>query len=91
MFCNFISINKIPGSQFTIDRWITKFFIEKPKFALECNFSTHVSEVNYKNLANEKEYVLFSGLFSSKIVGDYLEPQFSMIIMKKMKKNKISL
>lgn len=72
------------GSQFTIDGWITKFFVEKPSFALECNFSTHVSEVNYKNLANKKEYVMFSGLFSSKIVDDYLEPQFSMIINEKV-------
>lgn len=75
------------GSQYIIDGWITKLFMEIPSFALENNFSSHVSEVQYKNLANEKEYTMFSGLFSSKIEDDYLVPQFSMIINEKVQEN----
>jgi hypothetical protein len=68
------------GSQEEVQGWITKFFINKPKFALPQNFSTHVSEVSYKNISNKKDYIMFLGLFSSKIESGYLIPDYSMII-----------
>ena len=72
------------GSQFEVNGWITKFFMERPRFALPENFSAHVSEVNYRNVSTKKNYVMFSGLFSSRVSDGYLIPDYSMVINEKI-------
>ena len=53
---------------------------EIPKIKYVTNFATHVSEVKYKQLETQKKYKMNSGLFYSKMEGDFLVPDFGFII-----------
>lgn len=69
------------GSQTELFGWFTDLFRVQPEGVRKsCNFATHVSVVNYKNLDTNQSFVMKNGLFSSKLVADNLEPDFAHII-----------
>ena len=85
---NFFYVEKCgSGSQEEVKGWITNLFINKPDFKLICNFSTHISKIEYKNLSSDEEYIMECGLFASKIENDYLCPEYFYNIYDKMLKN----
>lgn len=74
------------GSQYVISGWFSDLFVEQPSFRQVCNFSTHISRVNYKNLSTDIEYQMVQGIFSSKLTEEeFLEPDFGMIVYEKHK------
>jgi hypothetical protein len=72
------------GGEIAVNGWFTKFLrvqpegIRKPE-----NFASHVAIVNYHNLSNKKDYVMKSGILSSRIKDEFLEPEFGRIIFEK--------
>ena len=68
------------GGQVEVKGWIKDFFIETPRVGYIENYSSCVSKVEYKNLSTNESFKMYSGLFSSKIVSDYLEPMFGYMV-----------
>lgn len=66
-------------SQVVVKGWVTDLFIKVPSIKYIGNFSSCVSTVEYSNLSLGTKHKLFSGLLSSKIVRDYLVPQFGFV------------
>jgi hypothetical protein len=80
-FNEIISIDKCgSGSEYLATGWITKLFMKYPSLAKTQNFSSCISDVEYKNLSTNKNYIMKVGLFSSEFDGEYLVPDFSYVI-----------
>ncbi len=80
-FTNFFKLEQCgSGSQVEVEGWVTKLFVKVPRVAYPDNFSNHVSIVKYKCLSTDRDFELNYGLFSSKIVEDYLVPDFGYFI-----------
>lgn len=60
--------------------WITNLFVNKPRLEYVKNFSSHVSNIKYNNIQTEQHYEMNVGLFSSTLVDEFMEPEFSSII-----------
>lgn len=71
------------GGQVKVDGWITDLFMQYPRVGYVENFSSCVSSVEYKNLSNQKDYVMKSGLLRSTFEGEYLVPDFTFIVYEK--------
>ena len=68
------------GHQTEVSGWLTDLFIEPPKVRYAENFSSHISQVRYKQLDTGKDFQMSVGLFCSSLTGECLEPRFSTII-----------
>lgn len=71
------------GSQTETYGWFTDLYLEEPKLRYIGNFSTHVSQVEYKELFSQREFLLKTGIFSSKIEDGFLNPDFGKVILEK--------
>lgn len=70
------------GSQVELNGWIADLFIKKPRPGYIHNYPTSTSYVEYKLLNTGEKFELCYGLFSSKIEGGYLVPEFGYVINK---------
>lgn len=68
------------GSQVEVEGWIQDFFVKIPDVGYPSNYSTHIGKVNYKDLPTCREYILYSGLFSSNFIDGYLIPQYDYLV-----------
>jgi hypothetical protein len=68
------------GHQTLITGWFTDLFREQPKVRYVENFSSHISNIKYKQLDTKKNYEMSVGLFNSTIVENCMEPIFSFIV-----------
>lgn len=69
------------GHQVEVRGWIQKLFTKIPEdVQYSCNFPTHVSQVNYKQVDTQKNYQMHQGLFTSIPEDDLLVPSFGRII-----------
>ncbi len=69
------------GGQTEIYGWFSDLFRVQPKSArFSRNFSTHISNVKYKNLWTDRSFQMKQGLFYSTIVDGTLEPDFGRIV-----------
>ena len=68
------------GSQVEVYGWILKFFVDTPLVKYVCNYSTNVSNIQYKNLTTGKSYNMYSGLFGSTFENGYLLPDYGYYI-----------
>jgi len=68
------------GHQTEVCGWITKLFMKEPDLRYVSNYSTLVSKVPYKILPININMELYSGLFSSELVEEYLVPSFGYIV-----------
>jgi hypothetical protein len=68
------------GSDVEVSGWLTDIYVTQPKLAYPTNFAAHVAKVSYKNIDDGKNYVMFDGLFFSKLNGDILEPNFGFAV-----------
>lgn len=71
------------GGQLEAGGWFPKLFRKQPSIRFIDNFSTHLSQVNYKNLDTQKNYVMKVGLLSSNMKGDTLVPDFGYLVYEK--------
>lgn len=74
------------GSQTELFGWFTEFFRKQPRPRFSENFSTHIAKVCYKQLNTNLEYEMYQGLFTSKLNGDLLEPEFGYIVYNRPEK-----
>jgi hypothetical protein len=77
------------GSEVVVSGWWTKVYRELPRLAYPDNFSSHVAKVSYTNLTDSKKYIMYDGLFFSKITGDFLEPNFGFAVYEDREKQVI--
>lgn len=83
-FKNIIKMERCgSGSQHTVNGWIKDLYIDNVDFGLTKNYPSCVSNVEYKNLTTNKEYIMNVGLFSSQLINGYLTPEFSYVIYDK--------
>ena len=68
------------GHQTELSGWITTLFITQPDVTYIENFSSHISTVKYKQLDTNKHYEMSTGLFTSTLINDCMEPSFSYIV-----------
>lgn len=74
------------GSDVEVQGWWRDFYRKQPSVAYPDNFSTHVSNVSYKYLPNDQDYIMKSGLFFSNLEGEgILVPEFGRIVYEKIK------
>jgi hypothetical protein len=73
------------GSQVMVFGWWTNFYLKQPSVRYSKNFSTHVSQVNYRQLNLGIDYLMKVGLFTSKQEGDFMVPDFGYIVYEKGK------
>jgi hypothetical protein len=79
-FTNIFSLEQCgSGHQVELSGWIKDFFMETPDVGYLENYSAGYAKVDYKYLPTNKDYNIYSGLFSSELVDGYLEPQFGRI------------
>lgn len=83
-FKNIIKMERCgSGSQHTVEGWIKDLYIDNVNYGLTRNYPSCVSNVEYKNLTTNKEYIMNVGLFSSQLINGYLTPEFSYVIYDK--------
>lgn len=71
------------GSQYTVHGWLTELYRKIPEYALQDNFSSHVSEVKYtmQYPTGKVPFVCKVGLFHSVLMPDnVLVPSFGYVI-----------
>lgn len=74
------------GSDKEVKGWWRDFYRKQPSVAYPDNFSTHVSNVSYKYLPTDQDYIMKSGLLFSKLEGEgVLVPEFGRIVYEKIK------
>lgn len=72
------------GSQIEITGWWSKLYYKQPSFRIMDNFSTNLAKVEYKDLSQQKDYVMYNGLISSNLdSANILQPEFGHIIYEK--------
>lgn len=76
------------GHQFEMDGWILNLLRKNETVQLE-GLPSHISKVEYKNFETKREFIVFYGLFSSKIENGFLIPQYNHIIGEKVEKRKL--
>lgn len=69
------------GSQVEVFGWYAELFKDIPRVRYLGNFSSHKAQIKYKNLDTEKQYQMFSGVFSSKVEGAVLIPDYNMVVV----------
>ncbi len=53
------------GSQETVTGWFASLYMETPKIGFVHNYSTHISQVTYKNLTTDERFKISTGIFGS--------------------------
>jgi len=71
------------GHQEEAKGWFTDLYHTYPRLGYVCNFPTHLSIVEYKNITTGKSFVMKSGLLSSVIEDDYMIPNFEFYVNEK--------
>lgn len=73
------------GGDIDINGWFSGLFRKQPDYPRKpCNFSQHVSKVDYKVIDINKEFTRYHGLFSSKDGGIELVPSFGWFCVEKV-------
>jgi len=68
------------GHQTLVTGWFTNLFRIQPRVRYAENFSSHVSNIKYKQLDTNKHYEMSVGLFNSILKDEFMEPSFSFIV-----------
>jgi hypothetical protein len=69
------------GSETELYGWFTQLFVEQPSTPRRpANFSSHISQIKYKQLNTERDYIMYQGIFDSRMVVDFMLPRFSQVI-----------
>lgn len=71
------------GGQVEVIGWFSDLYRIEPSIRFVGNYTTGISIVNYKNISTNKNYSLNSGLFYSKMEGDFLVPEFGFVVEEK--------
>lgn len=69
------------GSETEVFGWWTSLYRKQPESVRKsCNFSSHISIIDYKNISSGNKYQMKVGLLSSVLQDGTLEPDFNQII-----------
>lgn len=76
------------GSDMEVRGWFARLYLKQPELAKACNFATCISEIKYKNLETQKNYVMKQGCFTGTYeVFDgvqFLVPQYNWVVMEQL-------
>lgn len=73
------------GSDTEVRGWWKDFYRETPSVGYVENYSTHISNVSYKYLPTQQNYIMKSGLLFSKLEGEgILVPEFGRVVYEKL-------
>ncbi len=68
------------GHTNTVEGWITTLYMKEPEVKYTVNYSTHISQIKYKNLDTGRNFKMSGGLFNSQLIKDYLKPDFGFVL-----------
>lgn len=68
------------GGQTEVFGWFTNFFMETPRIRYTYNYSTHISEMDFRNLSTKKDYKISTGIFGSTLNENILTPNYGRFL-----------
>lgn len=77
---DFFMIKQCGSGSGVVDGWILSLYHTCPRLRYVRNFSTSIGKVPYRHLQFQRDFVLQSGLFSSKFEDGFMVPSFGYVV-----------